>query len=165
MNTQSKHGTGSLNPQRRRLLIILGGMVCVGVALALILNATRNNLMFFYSPSQIAAHVAPHGRTFRVGGLVQPGSLQHATRGVTVRFVVTDTAHSIPIVYNGLLPDMFAQGKSVVVQGALRADGVFHADQVLAKHDANYMPPNVAQELRVAQNRRVRLGSVAGGKR
>lgn len=152
-------------PRRRRLLLILGGMACVGIALALILNATRNNLVFFYSPSQIAEHEAPHNRTFRVGGLVQRGSLQHSSQDVMVRFVVTDTAHSIPVVYKGVLPDMFEQGKGVVAQGVLGADGVFHADQVLAKHDANYMPPNVAQELRAAQSRRVRLGAVSGGER
>lgn len=137
--------------RRRRLAWILAGIGCLGVAAALIVNAARDNLVFFYSPTQIAAHQAPYGRTLRIGGLVEKGSLHHGREALDIRFVVTDTAHSIPVTYHGVLPDMFEQGKGVVAQGRLGPDGVFHADQVLAKHDANYMPPNVASELQAAR--------------
>jgi cytochrome c-type biogenesis protein CcmE len=137
--------------RRRRFAWILAGVACLGVAIALIVNATRHNLVFFYSPTQIAAHQAPLGRMFRVGGLVEKGSLYHGSNALDIRFIVTDTAHSIPVAYRGVLPDMFEPGKGVVAQGRLGPDGVFHADQVLAKHDANYMPPNVASALQAAR--------------
>lgn len=146
--------------RRRRVVWILAGIGCFGAAVALAVNAARDNLVFFYSPTQIAAHQAPHGRTFRIGGLVEKGSLHHGREALDIHFVVTDTAHSIPVTYHGVLPDMFAQGKGVVAQGTLGPDGVFHADQVLAKHDANYMPPNVASELQAA--RAARPPTVAG---
>lgn len=115
------------------------GVVALGVAAALVLSAFNRNLVFFFTPSQVAAHEAPLGRTFRIGGMVVPGSLKR--EGVEVRFVVTDTAKNIPVVYRGQLPDLFREGKGVVAQGSLGPDGVFTAREVLAKHDANYMPP------------------------
>jgi cytochrome c-type biogenesis protein CcmE len=115
------------------------GVVALGVATALMLAAFNRNLVFFFTPSQVAAHEAPTGRTFRIGGMVVPGSLKR--EGVEVRFVVTDTAKNIPVVYRGQLPDLFREGKGVVAQGQLGVDGIFTAREVLAKHDENYMPP------------------------
>jgi len=115
------------------------GVVALGAATALVLAAFNRNLVFFFTPSQVAAHEAPVGRTFRIGGMVVPGSLKR--EGVAVRFVVTDTAKNIPVVYRGQLPDLFREGKGVVAQGQLGPDGVFTAREVLAKHDENYMPP------------------------
>ena len=115
------------------------GVVALGAATALVLAAFNRNLVFFFTPSQVAAHEAPVGRTFRIGGMVVPGSVKR--EGVAVRFVVTDTAKTIPVVYRGALPDLFREGKGVVAQGQLGPDGVFTAREVLAKHDENYMPP------------------------
>ena len=108
--------------------------------------------MFFFSPSQVAAKEAPVDRTFRVGGLVQNGTLKRDDDGLTVRFTVTDTAKSIPVVYKGILPDLFKEGKGCVAQGQIGADGVFHADQVLAKHDENYMPPEAGKAIDKAKH-------------
>ena len=118
---------------------IAAGVAALGIATALVLTAFNKNLVFFFTPSQVAAHEAPVGRTFRIGGMVVPGSLKR--EGVDVRFVVTDTAKSMPVVYRGQLPDLFREGKGVVAQGSLGPDGVFTAREVLAKHDENYMPP------------------------
>jgi len=115
------------------------GVVALGVATALVLSAFNKNLVFFFTPSQVAAHEAPLGRTFRIGGMVVPGSVKRD--GVEVHFVVTDTAQSMPVVYRGQLPDLFREGKGVVAQGSLGPDGIFTAREVLAKHDENYMPP------------------------
>ena len=125
------------------------GVVALGVATALVLGAFNKNLVFFFTPSQIAAHEAPTGRTFRIGGMVVPGSVKR--EGVEVRFVVTDTAKSMPVVYRGQLPDLFREGKGVVAQGQLGADGIFTAREVLAKHDENYMPPDAAHALEQAK--------------
>jgi cytochrome c-type biogenesis protein CcmE len=138
--------------QRHKRLALLGlGLVALSGAAALILNAFESNLVFFFSPSQVAAREAPERRSFRIGGLVQPGSLQRQADGVSVRFVVTDTAHDIAVVYTGILPDLFKEGKGVVAQGELGPDGVFHAKEVLAKHDANYMPPQAADAVEKAK--------------
>src|ERR1051325_8783392 len=118
---------------------IAPGVVALGVATALVLSAFNKNLVFFFTPSQVAAREAPQGRTFRIGGMVLPGSVKR--EGVEVRFVVTDTARNLPVVYRGQLPDLFREGKGVVAQGQLGPDGVFAAREVLAKHDENYMPP------------------------
>ena len=127
------------------------GLAILGIAAALILNAFQSNLVFFFSPSQVYAHEAPANRSFRIGGLVEQGSLQRQPDGVTVRFVVTDTVHSIPVLYVGILPDLFKEGKGVVAQGSLDSSGVFHAKEVLAKHDENYMPPQAADAVEKAQ--------------
>jgi len=139
-----------VKPRHKRLAMIAGGVAALAVAAALVLSAFRQNLVFFFTPSQIAANEAPQGRAFRVGGLVESGSVRRQPDGVTVRFVITDTARSIPVVYRGILPDLFREGKGVVTQGKLAADGVFYASEVLAKHDENYMPPEAAEALKKA---------------
>lgn len=138
-----------MKPRHKRIALIAAGLTAVGLAAALVLNALRSNVAFFYTPSQIVAHEAPAHRSVRVGGLVEAGSVKRD--GVTVRFIVTDTAQSIPVVYTGILPDLFKEGKGVVAQGELDAHGVFQASEVLAKHDENYMPPEAAEALKRAQ--------------
>ena len=130
-----------MKPRTRRFAWIATGLAVLGIAAALVLNAFQSNLVFFFPPSQIAAKEAPQGRAFRVGGLVEAGSLAREPNSLTVRFRVTDTAQTIPVTYTGLLPDLFKEGKGVVAQGTLGPDGVFRATDVLAKHDENYMPP------------------------
>ncbi|HVJ12949.1 MAG TPA: cytochrome c maturation protein CcmE [Burkholderiales bacterium] len=138
-----------MKPRSKRLIAIVGGLVALGVATALVLKALEGNLTLFVTPSDVAANKAPQGRAFRIGGMVEKGSLKRD--GVEVRFVVTDTAKTIPVVYRGALPDLFREGKGVVAQGTLGADGVFQAREVLAKHDENYMPPDAAHALEKAQ--------------
>jgi len=133
--------------RHRRIAFILAGLAGLGIAAALVLSAFQNNLVFFFSPSQVAAKEAPIGRTFRIGGLVEKESLKRENDGLTVRFTVTDTAKSIPIVYKGILPDLFKEGRGCVAQGHIGSDGVFYAEQVLAKHDENYMPPEAGQAI------------------
>jgi cytochrome c-type biogenesis protein CcmE len=125
------------------------GVLALGIATALVLMAFQKNLVFFFTPSQVAAHEAPQGKTFRIGGMVVAGSVKR--EGVEVKFVVTDTAKTLPVVYRGALPDLFREGKGVVAQGQLGPDGVFHAREVLAKHDENYMPPEAAHAVEKAQ--------------
>ena len=127
----------------------MGGLVALGVVTALVLSAFQENLVFFFTPSQVVAQEAPQGRTFRIGGMVEKGSVKR--EGVEVRFLVTDTAKAIPVLYSGALPDLFREGKGVVAQGQLGADGVFRAREVLAKHDENYMPPEAADAVQRAQ--------------
>jgi cytochrome c-type biogenesis protein CcmE len=136
--------------RHRRFLWIGAGVGVLGVAVALVLDVFQSNLVFFFTPSQIAANEAPQGRTFRVGGMVEEKSLTREQDGLTVRFRVTDTAQSVPVVFTGILPDLFKEGKGVVAQGQLQ-DGVFVAREVLAKHDENYMPPEAAEALKRAQ--------------
>lgn len=138
-----------MKPRHKRILAIVVGLAALGVASALVLTAFQENLVFFFTPSQVAANEAPQGRTFRIGGMVETGSVKRS--GIEVRFVVTDTAKSIPVVYSGALPDLFREGKGVVAQGQLGADGVFRAREVLAKHDENYMPPEAAHAVEKAQ--------------
>jgi cytochrome c-type biogenesis protein CcmE len=138
-----------VKPRSKRLIAIVGGLVALGVATALVLKALEGNLTLFVTPSDVAANKAPQGRAFRIGGMVEKGSLKRD--GVEVRFVVTDTAKTIPVVYRGALPDLFREGKGVVAQGTLGADGVFQAREVLAKHDENYMPPDAAHAVEKAQ--------------
>jgi len=133
------------------MVIIAAGLGVLALASALVLNAFRSNLVFFFSPSQVMANQAPQGKAFRIGGLVETGSVKRADDGLTVRFRVTDTAHTIAVVYTGILPDLFKEGKGVVAQGRLGADGVFAATEVLAKHDENYMPPDAAHAIEQAQ--------------
>ena len=125
------------------------GVAALGIAAALVLSAFQKNLVFFFTPSQVAANEAPQGRSFRIGGMVVPGSLKR--EGVNVEFTVTDTAKSMRVTYRGQLPDLFREGKGVVAQGQLGADGMFRADEVLAKHDENYMPPEAADAVKRAQ--------------
>jgi cytochrome c-type biogenesis protein CcmE len=145
-----------LKPRHKRLAIIGGIVAAVGVAAALVLNAFQSNLVFFYSPSQIAAKEAPQGRTFRIGGLVQVGSVKRD--GTEVQFMVTDTAQTVAVQYRGILPDLFKEGKGVVAQGQMRGDGVFVAREVLAKHDENYMPPEATEALKRAAQINEKIG-------
>jgi cytochrome c-type biogenesis protein CcmE len=144
-----------MKPRHKRIAIAVGVLAAVGVAVALVLNAFQSNLVFFYSPSQIAAQEAPANRTFRLGGLVQQGSVKRD--GVRVDFVVTDTAKTVPVRFEGILPDLFKEGKGVVAQGQLQG-GVFVAREVLAKHDENYMPPEAAEALKNAQRTNDKVG-------
>jgi len=141
-----------MKPRTRRGLAIAAGLATLGVASMLVLNAFQSNLVFFFSPSQIAANEAPRDRSFRIGGLVEEGSLKRDGQSLTVNFVVTDMAQRIPVSYTGMLPDLFKEGKGVVAQGKLGPDGVFRAEQVLAKHDENYMPPEAADALEKARH-------------
>jgi len=126
------------------------GVVALGVIAALVLGAFRENLVFFFTPTEVVANKAPQGRTFRIGGMVEKGSVKRQADGVTVQFTVTDTAKSIPVTFRGALPDLFREGKGVVAQGQLGTDGVFRANEVLAKHDENYMPPEAKQAVEKA---------------
>jgi len=138
-----------MKPRHKKFVWIALGLAAIGVATALVLTAFNRNLVFFFTPSQVMANEAPVGRTFRIGGMVEKGSVKRD--GVDVRFVVTDTAKSMPVVYRGQLPDLFKEGKGVVAQGQLGPDGVFTAREVLAKHDENYMPPEAAHAMEQAQ--------------
>ena len=140
-----------MKPRHKRLVLIAVGVACIGIAAALVLNAFRSNLVFFFTPSEIAEGKAPKDRPFRIGGMVLTGSLKRQADGLTVHFTVTDTARNVPVVYKGILPDLFREGKGVVAQGRLSGDGVFRADEVLAKHDENYMPPEAAHALEQAK--------------
>ena len=154
-----------MKARTKRGLAIVVGLAALGASSALVLNAFQSNLVFFFSPSQIAANEAPRDRNFRVGGLVEQGSIKRDGGGLTVNFVVTDLAKTIPVSYTGLLPDLFREGKGVVAQGKLGADGVFRADQVLAKHDENYMPPEAADALKKAQAGSMSAGATMPGKK
>jgi len=134
--------------RRKRLLWIAVGLAVLAVAIGLVLYALKSNIVFFFTPTQIAANEAPQGRAFRVGGMVETGSV--VRNGLEVRFRVTDTVKTIPVIYRGTLPDLFREGKGVVAQGKVGPDGVFRADEVLAKHDENYMPPEAAEALKRA---------------
>ena len=139
--------------RQHRFAWIGAGVVLLAAATALVLSAFQSNLVFFFSPTDIAEHRAPAGRAFRIGGMVVEHSLTRAPDGLTVRFGVTDTMKTIPVVYTGILPDLFKEGKGVVAQGTIGADGVFRATEVLAKHDENYMPPEAAAALDQAKAR------------
>ncbi len=140
-----------MKPRHKKLVIIFVSVAALGLSAKLVLDAFQSNLVFFFSPTQVAANEAPRGKSFRIGGLVEKGSVKRQSDGITVNFVVTDTAKIIPVVYTGILPDLFKEGKGVVAQGKLSADGVFRADEVLAKHDENYMPPEAANALEQAR--------------
>ncbi|MBO9512482.1 MAG: cytochrome c maturation protein CcmE [Variovorax sp.] len=150
-----------MTPRQRRIGLLVAALACAGTATALVLNAFRSNLVFFFSPSQVMAREAPAARTFRLGGLVAPGSIRREGDGMTIRFTVTDTAQAVPVVYRGLLPDLFREGKGVVAGGRLREDGTFVATEVLAKHDENYMPPEAADALKKAEQVRQRMAEPA----
>jgi cytochrome c-type biogenesis protein CcmE len=140
-----------MKPRHKKLALISVAVAAIGVAVVLVLNAFNSNLVLFFSPTQVAEGEAPTNRAFRIGGLVEEGSIKRDPDGLTVRFVVTDTAMTIPVAYTGILPDLFKEGKGVVAEGRLGADGLFTATQVLAKHDENYMPPEAASAIEQAQ--------------
>lgn len=137
--------------RQKRLMFIIAGVFGVGVAVWLVLNALNKNVSLYFTPTQVMNNEAPQGRSFRIGGLVEKGSLQREKDGLSVRFIITDMVKSMPVIYVGILPDLFKEGKGVVAQGKMQADGVMHADEVLAKHDENYMPPEAADALKRAQ--------------
>ncbi len=138
-----------MKPRHKRFALIIGGVAVIGIAATMILSAFRDNLVFFFSPSDVVAAKAPRDRTFRIGGLVEVGSVKRD--GVAVSFRVTDTANTINVAYSGILPDLFREGQGVVANGKLGSDGVFRASEVLAKHDENYMPPEAAHAVDQAQ--------------
>lgn len=137
-----------MSPRKKRMAWIALGLAVLATAIGLVLYALSSNIVFFFTPTQVASGEAPQGRAFRVGGLVEPGSLQR--EGVQVRFKITDNAKTVPVTYTGTLPDLFKEGKGVVAQGQVGSDGVFKAKEVLAKHDENYMPPEAAAALEKA---------------
>ena len=136
-----------MTPRRKRLIAVFAVLAGVGAAVALALRAFDDNVMYFYSPTQIEAGEAPAGRAFRVGGLVETGSVRRRPGDLTVEFSVTDNLKRVTVQYTGLLPDLFREGQGVIAHGRLGDDGRFLADEVLAKHDENYMPPEVAASL------------------
>ncbi len=138
-----------MKSRHKRLLLIVGGVAVLGVAAVLVLNAFRSNLVFFYTPTQIAKGEAPKNKAFRIGGLVKAGSLTRD--GLTAHFIVTDTSRETAVSYTGILPDLFKEGRGVVAQGKLQAEGQFVATEVLAKHDENYMPPEAKDAVDQAQ--------------
>jgi cytochrome c-type biogenesis protein CcmE len=140
-----------MTPRQKRFAFIGLGLVVLGVATVLVLNAFQSNLVFFFTPTQVANGEVPKGRSFRIGGMVEDGSLKRESDGLTVHFVVTDLAKRVPVTYKGILPDLFKEGKGAVAQGQLIADGTFVASEVLAKHDENYMPPEAAEALAKAR--------------
>jgi len=150
-----------LKTRHKRLLLIAAGLVILGLVAALVLNAFRSNLVFFFSPTQVATGEAPKGKAFRIGGLVKEGSLHREADGVTIAFVMTDTAHDMPVRYKGILPDLFKEGKGAVAQGKLGDDGLFTASEVLAKHDENYMPPEAAKAVGDAQANKAMIEATA----
>ena len=140
-----------MTPRRKRMIAVAAIVIGVGAATAVALQAFQENIMYFYSPSQISDGEAPRGRAFRLGGLVTTGSLQRVPGSIEINFVVTDNAQARPVKYSGLLPDLFREGQGVIAHGKLDDNGVFLADEVLAKHDENYMPPEVAESLHTPQ--------------
>jgi cytochrome c-type biogenesis protein CcmE len=151
-----------MKPRTQRTIAIAAGVVLIAVAAALVLNAFQGNVVFFFSPSDVEAKKAPLEKTFRIGGMVEKGSVKRQPDGLTVQFVVTDTAKTIPVSYTGILPDLFKEGKGVVAQGKLGPDGVFRASEVLAKHDENYMPPEAAHALSKAEAEKAAKSVVPG---
>ena len=139
-----------MKPRQKRLVYIVVGLVAVAVAVGLVLNALKDNVSLYFTPTQVYNKEAPEGRSFRIGGLVQEGSIKREGDGLTVHFVITDLKKSLPVVYRGIMPDLFKEGKGVVAKGKMEADGVMHASEVLAKHDENYMPPEAADALKKA---------------
>jgi cytochrome c-type biogenesis protein CcmE len=146
----------TMKTRHKRLALVVGVLAALGVAVGLVLNAFQSNLVFFFSPTQVASHEAPVGKTFRLGGLVAEGTVKRD--GTKVSFVVTDTAKTVPVQYEGILPDLFKEGKGVVAQGQLK-DGVFVAREVLAKHDENYMPPEAADAVQRADKAKAKIAS------
>ncbi len=151
-----------MTPRQKRLWFIVAGVALVGAAVGLVLFALKSNVSLYFTPTQVYNKEAPQGRSFRIGGLVEVGSVQREKDGLAVRFNITDTTKTMPVFYKGILPDLFKEGKGVVAQGKLEADNVFHADEVLAKHDENYMPPEAADALKKAEAAKASSTAQAG---
>lgn len=137
-----------MTPRRRRMLLVIGILVGVGISGALALTAFRDNVMFFFDPSEVALGTAPVAERFRLGGMVSKGSVHREPGSLEVRFTVTDFVHDVPVSYTGVLPDLFREGQGVVAHGRLGSNGIFVADEVLAKHDEKYMPPEVTKAIK-----------------
>ncbi|MDD5300105.1 MAG: cytochrome c maturation protein CcmE [Gallionella sp.] len=137
-----------MKPRQKRFVFIVVAVAALALVVGLVLNALKNNVSLYFTPTQIYNKEAPQGRSFRIGGLVEEGSVKREKDGLTVNFVITDKHKSMPVIYRGILPDLFKEGKGVVAQGKIEADGVMHAEEVLAKHDENYMPPEAADALK-----------------
>ena len=142
-----------MKSRHKKLALISGALAVIGIIAALVLNALNSNIALYISPTDVAAGKAPQGKVFRIGGMVKEGSLQRQPDGITIAFVVTDTEKDITVNYKGILPDLFKEGKGVVAQGKMTETGTFSANEVLAKHDENYMPPEAAKALDDAQAR------------
>jgi cytochrome c-type biogenesis protein CcmE len=145
-------GQAIMTPRRKRLFVVLGILGGVAASVALAVMASRENIMFYYDPSQVVAGKAPAAKRFRIGGMVVKGSVARKPGDLQVRFVLTDFAHQVPVEYTGVLPDLFREGQGIIAHGAMSADGAFVADEVLAKHDEKYMPPEVAASLKNKAN-------------
>lgn len=151
-----------MKPRHKRLILIAAGLATLALAAWLVLSAFQKNLVFFFTPTQIFAGEAPQGRSFRMGGMVEMGSIKRQADGMTVLFVVTDEVQRVNVSYRGMLPDLFKEGKGVVAQGKLGSDKLFLADEVLAKHDENYMPPEAAYALKKGQEANQATDAAAG---
>lgn len=147
-----------MKPRQKRFALVAMGLVSLGLAAWLVLSAFKDNLVFFFTPTQMLAGEAPKGKSFRMGGMVEVGSVKRQADGMTVAFVITDNAQKVNVQYRGVLPDLFKEGKGVVAQGKLGNDQVFMADEVLAKHDENYMPPEAAYALKKGSNANLAAG-------
>ncbi len=150
-----------MKARHKRLILISAGLGALGLAAWLVLSAFQQNMVFFFTPTQVFSGEAPKGRSFRIGGMVEEGSIKRQADGLTVAFVVTDTAKKIPVTYKGILPDLFKEGKGVVAQGKLGHDGNFVAEEVLAKHDENYMPSEAAYAVKKAHEDAARQKAAA----
>jgi len=144
-----------MKARQQRFALIVIGLAILGLATTLILNALEGNLSYFFSPTEVAEGKAPQDHVFRLGGMVQKGSVQRAEGDLTVNFVVTDHNKTMKVAYTGILPDLFDEGQGVIAQGKLGPDNTFIADEVLAKHDENYMPPEVAAAMSEGEKARL----------
>ncbi len=152
-----------MTPRQKRLMWIVTGLALVGAAVGLVLFALKNNVSLYFTPTQVYNKEAPQSRNFRIGGLVEKGSVKRDSDGLGVRFSITDTVKTMQVAYKGILPDLFKEGKGVVAQGKLDSDNVFHAEEVLAKHDENYMPPEAADAVKKAQASKAATEQPASG--
>src|SRR5437899_1286837 len=137
----------SMKRRHKRIIFIVCCLGALGLTIGLVLSALKSNVAFFLSPTEVAAKQAPQNRTIRIGGLVEEGSFRHDPNGLTMRFAITDTANRIPVVFTGIKPDLFKEGRGCVAEGRVGPDGVFYADRIMAKHDENYMPPEAGAAL------------------
>lgn len=149
-----------MKPRQKRFVFIVVAVAALALVVGLVLNALDKNVSLYFTPTQVYNKEAPQGRSFRIGGLVEEGSVKREKDGLTVNFIITDKHKSMSVVYKGILPDLFKEGKGVVAQGRIEADGVMHAEEVLAKHDENYMPPEAADALKKAET--ANASAVAG---
>ena len=150
-----------MKPRQKKFMFIIVALVALGAAVGLVLYALKDNVSLFFTPTQVFNKEAPQGRNFRIGWLVEVGSVKRQSDGLTVHFVVTDNTNSMPVIYKGILPDLFKEGKGVVAQGKIQADGIFHAEEVLAKHDENYMPPEAKEALDQASKAKAAAGAAS----